>query len=126
MNPSASTGVLEPRNAHLMDHVQLRLLTSSCDCWRLPARSMVASKCSHKSSCVVLQQDRAEVRRATCLSAISSHRQALAHSADISPTFFYQWSIVCWVPSHQSGTGVDLKVKTKYIFDIENARGTYC
>ena len=25
-------------------------------------------------------------------------------------------------PSHKSGTGVDLKVETKYIFDIENAR----
>jgi len=26
-----------------MDHVQLRLLTSGCGCWRLPARSTVAS-----------------------------------------------------------------------------------
>ena len=54
---------------HLTDHVQLRLLTSSCGCWRLPAQSTVASECSRKSSFVVLQQDRAEVKRVTCLPA---------------------------------------------------------
>ena len=48
-----------------------------------------------------------------------------SHSADTSPTFVTEVERLLG-PSHKSGTGVDLKVETKYIFDIENARGAYC
>ena len=47
------------------------------------------------------------------------------HSADTSHTFVSGTERLL-DPSHKSGTGVDLKVVTKYIFDIENARGAYC
>ena len=56
-----------------MDHVQLRLLTSGCGCWRLPARSTVASP-------AVLffrrTAQKSEEPRACLPSA--SHRQVLA------------------------------------------------
>ena len=47
------------------------------------------------------------------------------HSADTSPTFVTEVERLLGA-SHKSGTGVDLKAETKYIFDIENACGAYC
>jgi len=56
-----------------MDHVQLRLLTSGCGCWRLPARSTVASPAVLFFSRTA---QKSEEPRAYLPSA--SHRQALA------------------------------------------------
>ena len=58
---------------HLTDHVQLRLLTSGCGCWRLPARSTVASPAVLFFS---RNAQKSEEPRACLPSA--SHRQALA------------------------------------------------
>eukprot|EP00964_Phaeocystis_antarctica_P138043 scaffold102679_cov38-Phaeocystis_antarctica.AAC.1 len=63
--------VLQER--HLVDLVQLRLLTSGCGCWRLPARSTVASPAVLFFSRTA---QKSEEPRACLPSA--SHRQALA------------------------------------------------
>jgi len=62
-----------------MDHVQLRLLTSGCGCWRLPARSTVASPAVLFFSRTA---QKSEEPRACLPSA--SHRQALARGRGAS------------------------------------------